>query len=57
MKIWVAEIVGYDPSLPGTRTLYYSTKGFTSLPTDTPANTYFAGRLKQPSILKRRMVT
>ncbi|MBI3789937.1 MAG: hypothetical protein HY275_03565 [Gemmatimonadetes bacterium] len=50
---YTAEIVVYDPALPGTRTLYYATTGFSSKATDTPANTHFDERLVQPADMRR----
>lgn len=49
LDLYVAELTAYDPGLPGTRTLYFSSAGFCSLPTDTPANTAFDARIIQPS--------
>lgn len=51
--VYTAEVVVYDPSLPGERTLYYSTRGFATTPAATPASTYFDGCLKQPAIMRR----
>jgi hypothetical protein len=50
---YAVEIVAYDPALPGTRTLYYATRGFCSTPSDTPANTHFDERLQQPAVMRR----
>ena len=45
---YLVEMTVYDPSLPGVRTLYYSTLGYTSSPGGTPANQYYAPRVLQP---------
>lgn len=50
---YVAELTVYDADLADVRTLYVSTHGFTSTPTDTPASTVFDGRLLQPALLQR----
>lgn len=50
---YVVEIVAYDATLPGTRTLYYSQAGFVSASGDTPASTYFEARLQQPALMRR----
>lgn len=52
--IVVVEIGAYDPNV-GARTLYYATSAFTTLPTDTPANTYIDGRVKQGLDINRTM--
>ena len=52
-QVYLAEIVVYDPSLPGTRTLRYATRGFVTGPAETPANTFYDERLSQPAALKR----
>lgn len=52
--VYVAEVTAYDPALPGERTFYYATDlGFTTRPTDTPANTHFDGRITQPALIQR----
>lgn len=57
-QIIAAEIVVYDPSLSGgaggTKTLYYATQGYVTAPSDTPANTFYEGRIKQPANTSRR---
>jgi len=55
MYVWVAKIVAYDPGLPGTRTLYYATKGRTTTPSETPANTHLAPRLLKAPTFNRTM--
>ena len=54
-QIVIADIEVYDPSIPGTRTLRYATQGYTTKPTDTPANTYYEGRIRQPANIQRTM--
>lgn len=55
--VFAVELTVWDPSLSGgsggTRTLYYSTASFTTKPADTPANTFFDGRVKSPASMKR----
>lgn len=51
--IFVAEIQAHDGS--SAVTLYYGTIGFATKPTDTPANTYIAGRLRQPGNYSRAL--
>jgi hypothetical protein len=54
MSEYVAEITVYDPSLPGERTLIFTSGlGFTTRGTDTPANTLIEGRVRQPALLRR----
>lgn len=54
--MYLAVISAYDPGLPGLRTLYFSSgRGFTSAPTDTPANTFFDPRLIQPVTIARHI--
>lgn len=43
----------YDPGVPGVITLRYATLNFTTAPTDTPANTFYEGRIKQPGNIQR----
>lgn len=52
---FAAELVAYDPSGPSTRTLTYASKGFTSRPSETPANATFAPVITQPIDIKRTM--
>lgn len=52
-QIVVAEMEAYDPSLPGVRTLRFATQGYVTKPTDTPANTYYDGRVQQPANVQR----
>lgn len=54
-QIIVAEVTAYDPSIPGTRVLYFATQGYVSKPTDSPANTYYDGRIQQPASVLRTM--
>jgi hypothetical protein len=52
-EAYVAAITGYDPALPGARTIYRGTKGFATKPTDTPANTVVYAGLSQPALMQR----
>jgi hypothetical protein len=53
MLIYLAEIEAYDASISGVRTLYFSTHGFTSKASDTPASTFYEPKLKQPGLMRR----
>ncbi len=55
-SIWLAHLTVYDPALPGTRTLYFSSQGYTSgatYPTGGAAHTAYEPRIKQPAVLRR----
>lgn len=54
-QIVIADIEVYDSSIPGTRTLRYATQGYVTKPTDSPANTYYEGRIQQPANVRRTM--
>ena len=48
-EIYTAEVAAYDIDGAVATTLYYSTGlGFSSRPTDTPANQFFDARIRQP---------
>jgi hypothetical protein len=52
--IYLAELVVYDPSTMGTTTLRYATgNGFITGASETPASTWYDGRLQQPGAIKR----
>lgn len=54
--LYLVEIVAYDPSLGATRTLRYATGlGHTTGPAESPANTFYDPRIKQPAVMKRTM--
>jgi len=55
MIIYIVTVAAYDITDASAETLYFSTKGFSSLPTDTPANTFFDERLKAPASITRNM--
>ena len=55
MLVVTAEITAYDATIPGTRTLRYSTHGYVSGPTETPANTYWDNRIIQGGNFQRTM--
>jgi len=47
--IYLVEVDAYDESLPGVRTLRYSSGGgYVTSPSATPANTFYAPRVKKP---------
>lgn len=48
-----AKVVFYDKSGAAAKTTYWSSLGFNSLPTDTPASTHFEARLVDCSITRR----
>jgi hypothetical protein len=49
-------LTAYDPGLPGERTLYFTHgEGFTTGPSETPANTTFAAALDEPLNIRRRL--
>lgn len=52
-QIIIADVDAYDPSLPGVRTLRFATQSYVTKPTDTPANTFYDGRIQQPANIKR----
>lgn len=52
-QILTADVTVYDPSLPGTRVLRYATQSYVTKPGDTPANTFYDGRIQQPANVRR----
>ena len=54
-RIYLVELDAYDLSTGSTTTLYYSTHGFTSAPSDTPSNVHFEGRVKSALNVSRNM--
>lgn len=52
-QVIVAEVVVYDPSITGTKTLYFSTQPFVTGSADSPANQFYDGRIKQPANTSR----
>lgn len=57
-QIWLVEMTVYDSTLGSTRTLRVcSGKGFTTRPADTPANTWYDPRLKQPINIVRSIAS
>lgn len=56
MIIYLAEIDAYNPASSGVDTLRFCTGiGFTTKPTETPANTLYTPRLLQPGSFKQSM--
>lgn len=54
--VYLVTITAYDPNIPGTTTLRYSSgPGFMTGHLETPADTWFAPRLMQPVGFKRTM--
>lgn len=52
--VFLAEVVAYDPAIPGTRTLRYSSgQGHVTGPAESPASTFYDPRMKQPALVKR----
>jgi len=56
-RIYAVEMTPYNPTVGGEAevTLYAATEGFTTGPTDTPANTYFEGVVKEALSFSRQM--
>jgi hypothetical protein len=52
-QIVIADIDCYDPSLPGVRTLRFATQNYVTKATDTPANTFYDGRIQTPPNVQR----
>lgn len=52
-QIVIADIEVYDATLPGTRTLRYATQGYVTSATDSPAHTFYEGRIQQPANVQR----
>ena len=52
-QIIIADVDVYDPGISGTRTLRFATQSYTTRPTDTPANTFYDGRIQQPANISR----
>ena len=55
MTIHLCVLETYDKVGASAETLYFATKGFTSTPSDTPANTFFDPRVKVPASIRRTM--
>ncbi len=55
IKRFVVEMTFVVDDIGTEETFYYATSGFSTLPTDTPANTYIAPRLKSPGSYKREL--
>ena len=55
MTIHLCVLEAYDKVGTAAVTLYYATKGFTSTPSDTPANTFFDPRIVMPASIRRTM--
>lgn len=54
--VTLVEVTAYDPTIPGTRVLRFSSgRGTMTRPSETPANVHFAPRLQQPIRFKRSM--
>jgi len=52
-QIVIADVDVYDPGIGSTRTLRFATQSYTTGPTDTPANTFYDGRIQQPANISR----
>ena len=52
-QIVIADVDVYDPGIGGTRTLRFATQSYTTGPSDTPANTFYDGRIQQPANISR----
>lgn len=49
---WLLLAQPYDAAIAGTRSLYFSDVGFTTQPSDTPANVYWNRRIETPLTLQ-----
>ena len=52
-QIVIADVDVYDPAISGARTLRFATQSYTTGPADTPANTFYDGRIQQPANISR----
>ncbi len=52
-QIIIADVDVYDPGISGTRTLRFATQSYTTGSTDSPANTFYDGRIQQPANISR----
>lgn len=52
-QIVVAEVEAYDVGAATLRTLYFATQSYVTGAADTPANTFYDGRIKQPANVLR----
>lgn len=56
-SIWLAHVTCYDPALPGTRVMYFSSQGYTTgaggIPPGGAAYTAYDPRIKQPALMRR----
>lgn len=55
MRIYLIELQGVDSVTENLVTLYFSDGEFVTEPTDTPANTVYEARVKQPALVRRDM--
>lgn len=53
MKTYLVEVEVAVDATGNTSTLYFSTHAYLTEPTDTPANTFFENRVKQPALMRR----
>lgn len=54
--VYLVEITAYDPDIPGTTTLRYTSgTGMMTRPSETPANAWFDPRLQEPISFRRTM--
>lgn len=55
MRVYLVEITAKVDALGTTEVLRYSDKGYTTKPSETPANAHYEARLKQPALVRRDM--
>lgn len=55
MRIYLVELTAVVDAIGTTEVLRFSTGGFVTEPGDTPANTIYQDRLKQPALVRRDM--
>lgn len=54
-RVYLVEITAKVDALGTTEVLRYSDMGYTTLPSELPANAHFEARLKQPALVRRDM--
>lgn len=53
MKVYLVEIKAATDSIGTETTLYFSTEGYVTSPSETPPNQFFENRVKQPALMRR----
>ena len=55
VQILIADVDAYDPALPGVVTLRFATQGYATGPADSPAHTFYDGRIVQRPTVTRSL--